>query len=190
MQSASRRVEGEREVSEVEGVVAEALTLEGWMTEAELVWLHGMASFAGSVLEVGTWKGRSTAALASGCEGRVVTVDRFGGPLYETSTYRNAGALETDVFAVATENLSSFPNVEILKMSSADAAEALAGDEFDMVFIDGDHSEEAVREDLALWTPYAVKLLCGHDRGLPGVAAALEGLDVTAGPDSIWWVKV
>ncbi len=168
---------------------AVALGIEGWMTEAELVWLHGMASFAGSVLEVGTWKGRSTAALASGCAGRVMTVDRFGGPLYESSTYR-PGAEGVDVFAVATENLSSFPNVEILKMSSADAALELAGEKFDMVFIDGDHSEEAVRSDLYWWTPFASKLLCGHDRGLPGVAAALEGLDVTAGPDSIWWVKV
>ncbi len=168
-------------------MTAVALEIEGWMTGYELVWLHDSAARSESVLEIGTWKGRSTAALAAGCPGRVVTVDRFGGPLYETSTYRDAGALETDVFAEATANLSGFDNVEILRMSSREAAATLAG-EFDMVFIDGDHSEEAVREDLALWTPFASKLLCGHDRHLPSVAAALEGLDVSAGPDSLWWM--
>lgn len=170
-------------------MTALALEIDGWMTGDELVWLHDAASRFDSVLEIGTWKGRSTAALAEGCPGRVVTVDRFGGALYETSTYRDAGALETDVFAEATANLAGFDNVTILRMSSAEAAEQLAGQEtIDMVFIDGDHSEEAVREDLALWTPFAPKLMCGHDRELPGVAAALEGLDVVAGPDSIWWI--
>ncbi len=169
-------------------VLAPALEIDGWMTELELEWLHEQASRFDSVLEVGTWKGRSTAALAAGCPGRVVTVDRFGGPLYETSTYRDAGALESDIFAEARENLAGFGNVTILKMSSEKAAEAvsLTGGMFDMVFIDGDHSEEAVREDLELWTPFASKLLCGHDRELPGVAAALEGLEVCEGPDSIW----
>ncbi len=95
-----------------------------------------------------------------------------------------------DVEAVARATLSGFPNVEILPLASWQAAALLAGSRFDMVFIDGDHAEAAVRLDLILWTPFATKLLCGHDRELPGVAAALEGENVSAGPDSIWWVKV
>lgn len=160
------------------------------MTEAELGWLHDQAARFYSVLEIGCWKGRSTAALAAGCPGRVTTVDCFGGPLYETSTYRDAGALETDIRAVAIENLASFDNVKILWMTSADAATRLAGEQFQMIFIDGDHSEEGVRADLDLWTPFASKLLCGHDRALPGVTAAIADLDVNEGPDSIWWVTV
>ncbi len=161
--------------------------IDGWMTHAELEWLGIQASWSDAVLEIGTWKGRSTAALAASCRGRVVTVDCFGGPLYETSTY--AEARSTDIFAAATANLRRFDNVTILKMSSREAARHLAGQKFDMVFIDGDHAEEAVRDDLALWTPFAPTLLCGHDRELPGVATALEGLDVSEGPDSIWWLK-
>ncbi len=174
----------------LKGDLVPALQIAGWMTELELEWLFGSASMCESVLEVGTWMGRSTAALAAGCDGRVVTVDLFGGPLYETSTYRNAGALDIDIFAEARANLSGFDNVTILKMSSRDAAASLAGQKFGMVFIDGDHSEEAVRDDLSLWTPFASQILCGHDRTLPGVAAALEGLDPWPGPDSLWWKAV
>ncbi len=157
------------------------------MTELELDWLRTQSARFDSVLEIGTWKGRSTAALAEGCQGLVFTVDQFGGPLYETATYR-AGARDCDVFAVATENLSGFDNVTILKMSSREAALELAGQSFEMIFIDGDHAEDAVRDDIELWTPFVSRMLCGHDRGLPGVAAALEGMDVDSGPDSIWWV--
>ncbi len=166
---------------------------EGWMTELELGWLNHQASCVESVLEIGTWKGRSTAALAQGCPGRVVTVDQFDDAFYDTATYR-PGSEGVDVEAIARANLSGFDNVTILRMSSAEAALMFGmfhvGVMFDMVFIDGDHSEEAVRMDIALWTPFAAKLLCGHDRELPGVAAALEGMDVSAGPDSIWWMDV
>ncbi len=165
--------------------------IDGWMTNAELDWLRDTASNRSLVLEIGTWKGRSTAALAEGCPGHVLTVDPFGGPLYEAPTYREAGALVTDIFAAATENLACFDNVTILRMTSAKAARlfGLFRDvRFDMIFIDGDHSEKAVRQDLALLTPLSNGLICGHDRDYFGVEAALEGLDVSEGPDSIWWL--
>ncbi len=164
-----------------------ALEIEGWMTELELDWLRDQAGAFDSVLEIGCWKGRSAAALAEGCPGRVVTVDQFDAEFYDTATYR-PGSEGVDVEAVARENLSRFDNVTILRMANADAPAFLGYEVFDMVFIDGDHSEEAVREDIRLWTPFAAKVLCGHDRELPGVAAAIEGLGWSAGPDSIWWV--
>jgi nitrogen regulatory protein PII-like uncharacterized protein len=158
------------------------------MTEAELEWLRDAAACSESVLEIGTWKGRSTAALAAGCSGRVVTVDHFQGSPSEVETDQ-AEALTNDLFAEAVTNLCGFVNVEILRMSSMEAGERLAEERFDMVFIDGEHTEEAVRMDLDLWGGSASRLLCGHDRTLPGVAAALEGLSVNDGPDSIWWMN-
>ncbi len=169
---------------------APRIEIDGWMTEDELDWLRDQAGRFDSVLEIGTWMGRSTAALAEGCPGRVVTVDPFDAEFYDTATYR-PGSEGVDVEAFARMNLSGFDNVTILKMSSAEAALMFGMFHIvkDMVFIDGDHAEEAVREDIRLWTPFAQTLLCGHDRELPGVAAALDGLDVREGPDSIWWLE-
>ncbi len=188
MQPVGWGAEAESEDAAVAGVVAVAFEIEGWMTELELDWLEDQASRVGSVLEIGTWKGRSTAALAEGCAGPVVTVDPFDAAFYRSATYR-PGAEGVDVGAVAWENLRGFDNVTIMRMSSFEAALELAGKKFEMVFIDGDHSEAAVRSDLELWRPRTTRLLCGHDRQLPGVAAALEGLDVYEGPDSIWWMN-
>jgi hypothetical protein len=65
-----------------------------------------------------------------------------------------------------------------------------------MVFIDGDHSYEALMADLEAWTPRAKKLVCGHDLDdplYPGVRQALHayfGTDrIAAGPGSIWFIK-
>ncbi len=49
-----------------------------------------------------------------------------------------------------------------MKMSSAEAAEMFTTTA-DMVFIDGDHSYEAVKRDIELWLPKCRKLICGHD---------------------------
>lgn len=58
--------------------------------------------------------------------------------------------------------------VEILKMSSIDAASVTAS-QVDLVFLDADHSFEAVSADLAAWAPF-VRIggwLGGHDYANP-----------------------
>ena len=67
----------------------------------------------------------------------------------------------------------------------------------DMVFLDGDHSYEAVMADLKTWAPRATKLLCGHDLtdpNYPGVRQAVYeyfGADaIVSGPDSLWSVNM
>lgn len=163
--------------------------IEGWMTEDELDWLYSRATEAESVLEIGTWKGRSTAALAQGCAGPVVTVDHFQGSPSELDTDQHE-ALTADLYAEARKNLARFPNVEILPMSSEQAAEYVGDRTFGMVFIDGDHTAEAFQFDLDLWIPHTTGLFCGHDRGHPGVAAVLAGFDwVEYGPGSLWWFE-
>jgi len=58
---------------------------------------------------------------------------------------------------------------------SVDAAATIADETVGFVYIDGDHSEEAVRKDIAAWWPKLQPggMLAGHDIQLGGVLNAV-----------------
>lgn len=168
-----------------------ALDIDGWMEPNELEWLYDQASRFLTVLEVGTWRGRSAAALGAGCLGRVYTVDHFqGSPSEIDGAHREVGW--TDLHQEADRNLGQFPNVEILRMPSLHASRRFANESLDMVFLDGEHTRESVLIDLICWRPKVRRLLCGHDLSWPGVieALAIYGIPFEGGPGSIWMMEV
>jgi hypothetical protein len=63
----------------------------------------------------------------------------------------------------------------IVRADSADAAAETPDGSRDFVFIDADHSYEAVRDDIAAWLPKIRPggLLCGHDYSKPGERSAV-----------------
>lgn len=135
--------------------------IDGWTTELELEWLEDRAKEMKSVVEIGCWKGRSARALLDGCPGKVWCVDHFKGNADATfSTPERVG--REKVYEKFMENVGHYPNLEIMKMSSEDAAEMFKTDT-DMVFIDGNHSYDAIKRDIELWLPKCKKLICGHD---------------------------
>jgi hypothetical protein len=75
------------------------------------------------------------------------------------------------------------------------AADMLSPLTFDFVFIDADHSYEAVAADIDAWRSKVRPggLLCGHDYGhprFPGVKQAVdERFTVETGDDHVWWVR-
>ena len=161
--------------------------IDGWMSPEELRWLHEQASEYASVVEIGCWKGRSTAALSLGCSGQVWTVDHFGGSPSELDG-AHGEARHADIFAQAQTNLVAFANVRILNMTSLKASRCFSEYSVDMVFIDGEHTFDAVLLDLVAWGRKFRRLLCGHDRDMEGVqkALAVYGVPVSEGPGSIW----
>jgi hypothetical protein len=64
----------------------------------------------------------------------------------------------------------------------------------DMVFIDGDHSYESVKEDILTWLPKTKKMICGHDYSMtyPGVIQAADEIfgDRIKQIDAIWYVEL
>jgi FkbM family methyltransferase len=52
-----------------------------------------------------------------------------------------------------------------MKMLSSDANKKIIEDDFDFIYIDGDHSYDYVKEDIEIWYPKvrAGGLICGHD---------------------------
>ena len=58
-----------------------------------------------------------------------------------------------------------FPQLRVMKLSSLEAASLFRDGYFDLVFIDGDHSYDAVIADIKAWIPKVRNggILCGHD---------------------------
>lgn len=95
----------------------------------------------------------------------------------------------------------------IVRADSADAAAETPDGSRDFVFIDADHSYEAVRDDIAAWLPKIRPggLLCGHDYtppgkygtlGWPGVVQAVDeaveahGWTLDLGDRMTWFVRL
>ena len=164
--------------------------IDGWMNPLELQWLYEQAQRMQSIVEVGSWKGRSTHALLSGCKGLVYAVDHFRGSESQIETVHKE-AKTTDIYAQFIQNVGHFKNLYVLKKESIEASTLFSPHSIDMVFIDGDHEREAFQADLEAWGPIAKVLLCGHDRDEEGVPLVLResGLAIQDGEVSIWYVE-
>ncbi len=97
-----------------------------------------------------------------------------------------------------TEFIKSYPHIHYHIMPSVEAAKLVDERSFCLVFIDADHTYQAVKDDIAAWMP-KVKVggvLCGHDYGRPKwqVTPAVDemfGKDVILHPEnSIWEIIV
>ena len=136
--------------------------IPGWMSDAELEWLHKQAGGMASVAEIGSLHGRSTFAIATACKGPVYAIDPWDDP-------------DDQAFPSFMAVAGQLANVRAIRYRSPEAASFVP--DTDMVFIDGDHSAEALLRDLEAWAPKARILLCGHDAehaGYPDVSRVVN----------------
>lgn len=165
-----------------------ASEIAGWMELPELEWLYDQALSRRFVVEIGSWKGRSTKALAAATPGCVYAVDTWAG-----SEGFDAGAYKSEIDRIGPEGIyqeflkNLAPEIAAgkvvpVRMTSGGAAamfEKLLL-RFDMAFIDANHDVESVRQDIRLWKPLLAPggLLSGHDYAPrnPGVMQAVDEL--------------
>ena len=161
--------------------------IDGWMSEAEIAFLHDVAAKYESIVEVGSWKGRSTKAMLE-MGAKVYAVDHWKG----SDTIKDL-AESQDVFAEFKKNVGDYPNLVTMRMGSLEAAEMMQ-DKVDAVFIDAGHTYNDVHADIEAWLPKAKKMICGHDYapGWPGVIRAVNEKfgDRVRVKDSIWYVEL
>lgn len=143
--------------------IINALKIDGFMTEEELTWLYQTAQRMNSIVEIGSWKGRSTSVLLAGCKGSVTAVDNWTGHDPASNGSLEVTAATEDVFNTFLDNVGHFPNLHVMQMSSADAADEYGTQTADMVFIDAEHTYEGCKADIAKWAPKARKLIALHD---------------------------
>ncbi len=167
----------------VAAAVAAAATVEGWMQPTELEVLVELAAAVPgrcTIVEIGTYRGRSAVALALGASlgagARVYTFDphlaatgaRGGtfGPADQAAKYANLDRLGVGdrVFAVGLDS----------KVAAAGWPAADVG----LLLVDGDHREAAVRADMAAWEAHLIgaAVVVFDDADYPGVAAVIESL--------------
>ena len=84
----------------------------------------------------------------------------------------------------------------VIKSRSVDAAGQVENESLDFVFIDAEHTYEAVLDDIAAWQPKVKPggLLAGHDfsRKYPGVMRAVSEIFPDAGVhthSAVWWIE-
>lgn len=157
--------------------IGKALQTDGWMSVQELRWLAIQAADHHCVVEVGSWHGRSSRAIADHlpADGVLWCIDTFNGSSGEPGFHDTAKQREGDDaylhFCTAMADHLASGRVKVLRMTSANAAEMLAklGVRPDMIFIDGDHSRPGITADLEHYQPLLVEggLLCGHDYFVP-----------------------
>ena len=154
--------------------------IESWMTKEEMNWLFKVAQDKQSIVEIGSWMGKSTHALLSACKGTVTAVDHFKGSPGEEAH------VGKDPYPEFIKNVGMFANLKVLKMSSQEAAREVETTE--MVFIDGAHDYDSVKADIKTWLPKTTKLICGHDIQWPGVQVAVaEELGFVHTCGTIWY---
>jgi predicted O-methyltransferase YrrM len=152
------------------------------MSEDELLWLHARASEMNSIVEVGSYKGRSTYALATGCKGTVYAIDHWEGQIGVPGG--------EDVYQEFLRNMAGVPNLKVIKSDSVNASATF--EPVDMVFLDGGHTYQDVVNDIRAWKPKAKKLLCGHDYDFHEVARAVKEYlgHVKLAGSSIWYIEI
>lgn len=168
------------------------------MDEAEMIWLAEMGSVSHRVVEIGSWMGRSTRALADNCPGTVLVVDTWSGSgeHKEMLKRQNRNWLHAQFLA----NISGLTNLTAMRMSSTSAASQLLSQNvapFDMVFIDGSHEYRDVKADILAWKQLLAPkgIICGHDYDWDGnqtwlgVKQAVDELlgGVSRAVGSIWY---
>lgn len=130
--------------------------VEGWLSrdEAELLYRAARSAVAGAIVEIGAYRGRSTLALALGSrDGAGLTVYSVDphrpwtgpgggeyGPADREAFYRNVLAAGVAAWS------------RLVGLQSLEAARAIDGP-LSLLFIDGDHTDQAVMQDVRAWAP-------------------------------------
>lgn len=132
------------------------MTAQGYLSEAEAGFLYEIARNAtGPIVEIGSYQGRSTIALALGSRaGHGVPVfaiephEQFAGPL--------GGVFGPADRAAFFRNLLETGVTEIVRLINLSSEIVAPGwrTKIDVLWIDGDHTYEGVRRDVDVWLPH------------------------------------
>jgi predicted O-methyltransferase YrrM len=154
-------------------------SVEGWLgrREAELLFLLATSvSEDQAIVEIGSYCGRSTSALAFGTHRRTDSVYAVDPHTGDRSQVEAGMTVDTfDMFLQTMERLGLTDAVVPLRALSVEAARTYQGPEIGLLFVDGWHSAEAVVQDVNSWRAYLGRdsVVVFDDFRFPDVAAGI-----------------
>ena len=152
--------------------IERALAIPGWMSEVELSYLASLAEKFMSIVEIGSWRGRSARAFADNLKacGTLICVDTWADNAYGAVFPGDAPDLcqRPDwLWNEFRNNLEDQIGITVFpaRMTSMEGATHFAKHKFNCVFIDAGHHYEDVRADILFWRQLLKEgyVLCGHD---------------------------
>lgn len=157
------------------------------------------------VIEIGVWRGTLSRELLKRPRLQLVMVDAWNSATARDTWIESGSKMADYPQAVYDEAFIRVQRMaydyrgraRVVRCPSPEAKWLVRGTA-DIVFIDGDHSYEAVKEDIAAWLNRVRPggYIGGHDWGerFPGVRQAVRGAfdvaDIELGDDKTWFVKL
>ena len=169
---------------------------EDWFGEPSrdaLAQLYSLvADLEGDIIEVGSWEGRSTVALANAAYPAVVhAVDTWQGSPGEVS---HALAAKRDVHRTFLANIAEDTkgNVEPHRMGWREFFATYTG-RIRLIFVDAEHSYNEVLDNIHAALPHMVPggIVCGDDNHHPPVqSAVIDALGDAQLSATLWWKQL
>lgn len=157
--------------------------LDGWLTDREGELLYNLAKNCtgeGVIVEIGSWKGKSTIWLAKGSKRgnnvKIYAIDPHTGASEHKERYGEVWTF--DEFKENIKNTNVDDIVIPIVKTSAEAAKKF-DEPVELIFIDGAHEYELVKLDFELWFPKVIDggIMAFHDtRRRRGPAKVVEEL--------------
>ena len=173
-----------------------------------LIELLGNFQASRIVVEVGTYRGLMAETLLEAFPDLLLTmVDPWTVHDHDSEYYRSGDPMARmtadeweaihDEAVLRTDRFKDRRSIR--RMTSSEASKTFADLDVDLVFIDAEHTHQAVTQDIGLWWPKVRSggILAGHDyhRSCPGVIQAVNewtprvGLQLNRGGGRTWWVR-
>ncbi|QHO63575.1 class I SAM-dependent methyltransferase [Candidatus Chazhemtobacterium aquaticus] len=128
-------------------------SVEGWLRDDEAILLNQLAAQATPVtiiVEIGSWKGKSTIALALSAKVPVYAIDPHTGSPEHHQKGKSVDTYKDFLNNIESHNLTK--KVKPLRLTSKEAAKKI-NKPISLLFIDGDHSYQAVSQDFKDYYP-------------------------------------
>lgn len=164
------------------------LALDGLVPEAvcyELFSAAGEVPAELAIVEIGSFKGKSTCCLASGAQdglgAHVWAVDPWDLEGNETGRFHFAAAETREAFSRQVNEMGLAEQITAIQGFSTEVAVGWDGPAIGLLYIDGDHKYKSVAADFAAWsnhlTPRATVIFDDLDTERnPGVRKAVDEL--------------
>lgn len=163
--------------------------IDGWLNDMEGVALYAVAKYGpekGNVVEIGSFKGKSTVWIAKGLKSanreKVFAIDPHTGSVENKPGHRFSKNMPSSgsTKSLFLRNLKKYEIkdwVIPLTETSQKALEAWGGSPIRLLFIDGDHRYRFVEKDFLGWERFLVRggIIAFHDYGVwPGPTEVVD----------------